>query len=527
MIAYLIATLTPFVLLARYIPKRSEIQRLKALLNEEVEKSEKLAFDLNHWKTSATDLSKTTCVLEKQRDELKASFDAMQSKLNKQVMQLKMEVSELKKMRPADMHYTVTAPSRELLDNRFVKDQRHIDPMSPMETDEDLDEEIDTIFRTDGKKTPLNDVAKFEASASPARRPRRSTDSNGPVRRASTDSNGPVRRASTDSNASVSSKMRSSLKSLKSSFTGRDSLRHSSFDRRDTYESNLSDHSTSMAVSFTDHDPLKQQEFVPAKVYPCRRRASMNDLQGMNGSYKPKPVSKSLSDSLKHSTFTAPSCDAKLFDVSALEGLLVDLLADRDRLALENEHLKEAGLVSGSFDKKPKDTNETSDKDNKKRKSSKKDKSKIQVYQLSYKAGGVNYIGKTRKGVKRAVENHCDDIWDTVQKGASDESKNEDRIDGEDFADSKFARHFARHCRNAKSHEEVIQWCNNNIKVQQGHKIDEDKKGHVSTRNVYQMSCKGCEVSVIVVIRLAIFTMLQIKTNNVPYYSLYNNIGSS
>lgn len=76
-------------------------------------------------------------------------------------------------------------------------------------------------------------------------------------------------------------------------------------------------------------------------------------------------------------------------------------------------------------------------------------------------------------------------------KGESDAKKGQT-----EFTSSPFAKHFARHCRNATTSEEVLSWCTKNMKVKRQKVIEEDGAEDCLTRTVYQLSCKDCSVSV-------------------------------
>lgn len=123
---------------------------------------------------------------------------------------------------------------------------------------------------------------------------------------------------------------------------------------------------------------------------------------------------------------------------------------------------------------------------------------RAQVYQLTCREcnDDLNYIGKTRRDLKKQVKRHFDDVWRIVEKEQGDDNEVEQSqaYNQEDFAFSPFAKHFVRHCRNAQSYEEVMRWCSSNIKVQRQkiedwEQLEEDDE---LTRTVYQLSCRCC-----------------------------------
>lgn len=113
---------------------------------------------------------------------------------------------------------------------------------------------------------------------------------------------------------------------------------------------------------------------------------------------------------------------------------------------------------------------------------------------VSNTAPDLQYIGKTHQDIKVKVNEHFVDVWETVQQNRNIKSKTPA---SEEFTNSEFAQHFARHCRTAKSEKEVKKWCMENVKVER-QRIDEERGEDdeaIRTRTVYQLSCKGCQVS--------------------------------
>ena len=84
-----------------YITHR-EIQRLSCLLSTETEKAYKLSIEVTHWKDAASNVSKSVCVLEQQRDKMRKAMNDLQSKRLKRVFKLSQEVVDLKKAK--EMH---------------------------------------------------------------------------------------------------------------------------------------------------------------------------------------------------------------------------------------------------------------------------------------------------------------------------------------------------------------------------------------------------------------------------------------
>lgn len=130
-----------------------------------------------------------------------------------------------------------------------------------------------------------------------------------------------------------------------------------------------------------------------------------------------------------------------------------------------------------------------------------KKKSRTQVYQLSCKQckSDLDYIGKTKSELKYKVRDHFKDICQLVnqeQTGTNEDGTTKKMNDNE-FAFSEFASHFARHCRNAQTPEEVLMWCADNMKVKRQKVMDdEDNAEDCVQRTVYQLSCKDCKVSI-------------------------------
>lgn len=466
----------------------SEIQRLNALMLVEKEAAERLSFDIKHWKTSATDLSKSVCVVEKERDELKESMDAMQGKLNKQIMTLKMDIKELKRnaAEKERVQYKVAPPqSRDMMSNRFVDSVNGIKSDSPVNMDEDdLDKEIESKFGGGS----LSKLSKLPDSSSNSKKLASLPEMSSRKKMQAASSSPPTsfrksgrRRPSEESDTSMGHELRKSLTNLKNSFR-----RQNSRDKAPPSS--------------------KNEEFTPAKIQMRRRRSTFEEES------KPSPdmlsslklsspemrrvtshndLKDSLLNSLKESTlsqFTVMSDAGEEFDISALERMLGELVDDRDRLAAENKQLKEGKpLTPSAF------------------KVSSKSPGKSQVYQLSH--DGHLYIGKAKHGLKKQVQGHVEDIWKIVQQQASEEDAKMDDDDDKtvggspatgDFPTSPFAKHFARHCRNAKSEEDVAKWCKENIKMQVAtKKVDEEEKKMEGdgakppqpTRTVYQLSC--------------------------------------
>ncbi|KAL9187918.1 hypothetical protein ACHAXT_006296 [Thalassiosira profunda] len=129
---------------------------------------------------------------------------------------------------------------------------------------------------------------------------------------------------------------------------------------------------------------------------------------------------------------------------------------------------------------------------------------RTQVYQLTCRECNnvdLNYVGKTRRDLKRQMKYHFDDVWRIVRKEHLDGLETcpvappDDDEPASDFPLSPFAKHFTRHCRNASSYDECLRWCSSNIKVQR-QKINDweqlaEEDGLV--RTVYQLSCRCCK----------------------------------
>ena len=84
------------------------------------------------------------------------------------------------------------------------------------------------------------------------------------------------------------------------------------------------------------------------------------------------------------------------------------------------------------------------------------------------------------------------------EKNSEADVADEEEANNGDFTKSDFAKHFVRHCRNARTCEEVLEWCAANIRVQR-HTIQSSRQegtsDNLAAQTVYQISCKACDVS--------------------------------
>ena len=500
------------------------------MLSLETEKAERLTFDVKHWKKSSTDLSKSVCDLEKGRDELKESMDQMQGKLSKQILTLQMEIKELKSNASPSYSFSVGPPTKEMLANRFVESSGHSD-----------ETEKGPLRRGTSNVTNKQDL---QDSSVPAK------ITHGKLQRRSTDS-------SDETNSVRSSHSRSLVDSLKRSI-----LQSSGHSDDDTEKMQISEskgplrRGTLVTSNVTNKQDL-QDSFVPAKITHGKLQRRPTDSSDESNYYSVRSShSRSLVDSLKMSlmrsmdtTTTAPldfsnrdsmrpssrqmnliesleqsirsdceimqdpaltssifSADGKTLLNSALEQILSDVLADRDRLAHENEQLKGGRPASPSSTmmdtssnvsvsaslpgRLPSEPPLVSGK-------SKPSTGRTQIYQLSCRDGSsdIQFVGKTRKELKKTILNHYEDIWKSVKKenAKADGAASSEQQDSE-FANSPFGKHFARHCRNAESRDDVMEWCKQNIRVetQTIHDEKNDEGETMPTRTVYQLSCKCC-----------------------------------
>lgn len=81
---------------------------------------------------------------------------------------------------------------------------------------------------------------------------------------------------------------------------------------------------------------------------------------------------------------------------------------------------------------------------------------------------GLHYIGSTHDVLKKKVIGHYKDIWKMVKEEYGKEGFCRDATENGSTI-GKFgssAMHFAKHCRDAKTQEEVRGWCEKNIKVE-------------------------------------------------------------
>ena len=443
-----------------------EIQRLNALLSLETEKAERLTFDVKHWKTSSTDLSKSVCDLKKGRDEIKESMDEMQGKLSKQILTLQMEIKQLKREgnnAPPRELFSVGPPTDEMSANRFVE-SAHSDETEKMQVSESNGplaadtSSFDTPFRrTTLVSSNVTDKRDLQDSFVPAK---------------ITYGSPKLRRRSTDSSDSQLSNRSSNSKSLV------DSLKISLMRSMDT--------TTTAPLDFSNRESTR----------PSSRQTNL--IESLKQSIKSD--SEIMQDpALTSSIFSA---NGETLLNSALEQVLSDVLADRDRLAHENEQLKgvRPASPSSSMDtsshvsvsaslpgKLPSGPPLVSGK-------SKPKSGRTQIYQLSCRDGSsdIQFVGKTRKDLEKTILNHSEEIWKNVKKENNKEKAN--GAASSEFVNSQFGKHFARHCRNAESRDDVMEWCKENIVVEKQTLHDEkNEEGEtMPTRTVYQLSCKCC-----------------------------------
>lgn len=131
------------------------------------------------------------------------------------------------------------------------------------------------------------------------------------------------------------------------------------------------------------------------------------------------------------------------FEVKNLEALLVRVLAEKDKLAFENENLR--SLV------KQKETSP----------SNPVALANASTYQMSCRnCIDQSYVGQTKENVKQKVRDHFSEVW-YVARGM-DVTVNTDEV----FMKSSFAQHVAEHCMQCQSSEDVVRWCVKNIKVE-------------------------------------------------------------
>ncbi|KAL7491544.1 hypothetical protein ACHAWT_000866 [Skeletonema menzelii] len=130
-------------------------------------------------------------------------------------------------------------------------------------------------------------------------------------------------------------------------------------------------------------------------------------------------------------------------EVKNLEALLVRILAEKDKLAFENENLR-ALVAQNEPTCKPVAL------------------ANLCTYQLSCRnCIDQSFVGQTRdNNVKQKVRDHFSEVF-YVSRGM-DVTVNTD----ETFMKSSFAQHAAGHCKNLQSSDEVVRWCVKNIKVE-------------------------------------------------------------
>ena len=231
----------------------------------EKEAAERLSFDIKHWKTSATDLSKSICVVEKERDELKETMDAMQGKLNKQIMTLKMDIKELKRnaAEKERVQYKVAPPqSRDMMSNRFVDSVNGIKSDSPvnMDEDDDPDKEVEAKFGSESlsklSRLPDSSSNSNKLASLPEMSSRKKMQAAGSSSPSNSFRKSGHRRPSEESDTSMGQELRKSLTNLKNSFR-----RQNSRDKAPP----------------TAPPSRKNEEFTPAQIQMRRRRSTFEE----------------------------------------------------------------------------------------------------------------------------------------------------------------------------------------------------------------------------------------------------------
>ena len=79
-------------------------------------------------------------------------------------------------------------------------------------------------------------------------------------------------------------------------------------------------------------------------------------------------------------------------------------------------------------------------------------------------------MGSTHEDLKSRVKKHHKEVWKIVQNEYDEEGLCEDVSENicrsSTFESSMRMAHFAKHCRNFSTADEVGRWCESNIKVE-------------------------------------------------------------
>ena len=194
------------------------------------------------------------------------------------------------------------------------------------------------------------------------------------------------------------------------------------------------------------------------RLLDMQNAAKINSRSSSSSSIPTSILCTSTPDTLKEESYSHALHSARL-EIRALEDLLSKVVAKRDTLELQKEHLEKM------TNKKPRDSsstkafykgcyhhNET--------------KGSI-VYQLSCKKcnGKHSIVGKTDKDLRSKVKHDFKEVWKLVQADSLQTNRPVDQQDCR-FGQTDFAAHVADHCKDATSHEETVQLCTEIIKVE-------------------------------------------------------------
>lgn len=449
----------------------SEIQRLKTLLSDEERKSEKLSVDVTHWKSSAAELSKSVCVLEDQAEELRNSMDAMQAKLSKRVYALQQDIKKVKAARDKEVHEL----QHEIVGLKLGQGNPSVEDVidgsslasSPSPTARR------NVKRLNNAEDSVND-ASSQATGASSKLARRlgSPIKNMPFRRSS---NG---MGDDSSNAGLSIIRRRSSVDSADSVGWEEQLEQSALE-------------TMLSKVVSERDRLAEENEDLKLGRPVRENGDGFDdetvVSGRSAASNPGAMrgSASVTSVGAKSAKTAPHFASSLFRRNNA-GPSPGSPKRKSRVTVYQLSCRECD--TGVYTSYPLTVSSSS-------------------FHFALRAScfvsfnpGLQYIGKARENTLRSkVNDHYSDIWDMVQA-----SKNEEEAKGKKsksdaaFVNSEFAQHFARHCRMAKSEKEVLEWCTGNVKVGKQTITEETSGGDddlIHTRTVYQLTCKGCEVS--------------------------------
>ncbi|KAL7552774.1 hypothetical protein ACHAWF_016026 [Thalassiosira exigua] len=177
-------------------------------------------------------------------------------------------------------------------------------------------------------------------------------------------------------------------------------------------------------------DQLETMTRLQAKVQTARTAAEQHTTPGPNGS----------------PSFDEIQAQSQNPEVSCLDQLLSQNLAEKDRLQFENDQLRSL-IMDQAASNNAKET----------------------VYLLTCRnCPGKHFISNTSKGdLKQIARAHFSTVWKVVNSSYG-KGKNEFKECSIacDFGESSLAHHLADHCQHMVSEKAVIKWCKKNVKLE-------------------------------------------------------------